>query len=108
MQEFPAIDKISRGFPDEKLAVLTINGNISTRKVKKAAERVKTSLPVLHDKGSDVFEAYRVNALPMLYLIDKEHKISEVWIDSIQGREKEVYESLNTVLESHVIFLPDG
>ena len=80
--------------------VLTINDDRNVEKIKKAAEKLETSLPILHDKGSAMVDAYRAFALPTLCLIDKQHNISYVWTGSMKERTDQLVERINSVLES--------
>ena len=80
--------------------VLTINDDRNIHKIGKAAEKLGTSLPILHDKGSATVDAYHAFALPTLCLMDKEHVVRQVWAGSMKERTDELVERINSVLES--------
>jgi len=80
--------------------VLTINDDRKVDKIEEAAAMVGTSLPVLHDKGSAIVNAYRAYALPSLFLLDKEHKIVKVWTGSMKDKTDELREYISSALES--------
>lgn len=100
MREFPAADRIAGTFADDELAFLAISDDRKTDEVRQIIEKVGTSLPILLDKGSNTLKAYGVRLPPTLYLIDKDHKVSRVWIGSIRNREAEIIESVKTLLKS--------
>lgn len=79
--------------------VLTINGDRNIEKIQKAVEKLDTSLPVLHDKGSEVVDAYRAFALPTLVLLDKQHNIHRIWTGSIKETADQLGEEISSVLE---------
>ena len=83
------------------MALLTINDDRNTEKIRKAVARINTSLPVLLDKGSKTVSAYRAYALPTLYLVDQQQRVFKVWTGPLKGREREVIDDINSILESH-------
>ena len=80
--------------------ILTITDDKDTEKIQKAVNKVGTSLPILHDKGSVAVDAYNAYALPTLYLLDKEHVVSQVWMGSIQDKTDQLVAQIKSVLES--------
>ena len=95
------LDKVAEKFSDDRLAVLTINSDRNVRTIKKTLEKVNTSLPVLRDIDSEVFEAYRAQAIPTLYLIDQQGKIYTAWIGSVRDLELELIDNIEFMLENH-------
>jgi peroxiredoxin len=80
--------------------VLTINNDRNIEKIQKAVEKLDTSLPVLHDKGSEVVDAYRAYGLPTLVLLDKQHTIDTVWTGSVKERVDQLSGRIGSVLET--------
>ena len=95
------VEKIRKSLPEGEVVLLTINDDKNTEKISDAIARVNTSLPVLLDKGSNTVSAYRAYSLPTLYLIDQQQKVFKVWTGSVSGREHEVIDSINSLLEPH-------
>ena len=91
---------MSEQFADDQLVVLTINDDKDTEKIQKAVDKVGTSLPILHDKGSVTVDAYNAYALPTLYLLDKEHVVNQVWMGSVQDKTDQLVKQIKSVLES--------
>ncbi len=80
--------------------VLTINDDKNIEKIGKAAEKLGTSLPILHDEGSSTVDAYHAFALPTLCLMDKEHVVRQVWTGSMKGKTDQLVDRISSVLES--------
>jgi peroxiredoxin len=95
------LDKVAEKFTDKKLAVLTINSDRNSRTIKKTLNKVDTSLPVLRDVESEVFEAYRAEAIPTLYLIDQQGKIYTAWTGTVGDLEMELTDNISFMLENH-------
>jgi hypothetical protein len=92
---------VAQKFSGEKLAVLTINGDRSRKTITRTLDKVETSLPVLRDAESEVFEAYRAQAIPTLYLIDQQGKIYTAWSGSVDDLEVELTDNISFMLENH-------
>ena len=93
------IEGVAEEFSEEQLVVLSINDDRSIKNIKKAVEKVKTSMPVLLDKGSATVGAYKAYALPTLYLVDGRQKVHKVWTGSVKGNEGEVVEQIKLAMQ---------
>lgn len=62
--------------------------------------KVKTSLPVLREEESGVFEAYRAYAIPTIYLIDRQGEIYGGWTGPVDDLEAQLTDNINFVLKS--------
>ena len=102
MREFPVLEKVSKKFAGRKAAVLTINGDRNTKKMKRVLAKVNTSLPVLRDGESGTFKAYRAFAIPTIYLIDRQGKIYSGWTGYVDDLEEQLTENIGFILESRV------
>lgn len=101
MQEFPVLDKIAEKFAEQKLAVLTINNDRSMKAIRQVLDKVKTARPVLRDKESEVFEAYRAQAIPTIYLIDQQGKIYSAWTGTVKDLENEIGKNIDFMVKHH-------
>jgi peroxiredoxin len=95
------LDKVAEKFSGDRLAVLTINSDRNRSTIKRTLDKADTSLPVLRDVESEVFEAYRAQAIPTLYLIDQQGKIYSAWTGSVENLEMELTNNINFILENH-------
>ncbi len=88
-------------FAGDRLAVLTINSDHSLRTINKTLDKVKTTLPVLRDVEYDVFEAYRAQAIPTLYLIDQQGKVYSTWTGYVEDLETELTDNIGFMQENY-------
>lgn len=96
------MDRVAKKFGEQNLVVLTINDDRSKDKIRAAYEKVNSSVPVLHDKGSNVVRAYQAYAIPVYYLIDQEQKISGVWVGSVKDLETQLADKITALLEGQL------
>ena len=92
-------DAIAKDYADKELAVLAITDNRSINKVRRAVEKVNTSLPVLLDRGADTVYAYKAFAPPTLILLDRSHKVAAMWHGSVKEKTGELNEAIRKALE---------
>jgi thiol-disulfide isomerase/thioredoxin len=91
----PELDALYRELRGGGLAVVGISideGDQGVRKARKLAEKRGVSYPVLYDQGAQpAWEALKVKALPMMFLVDAEGRIVDQWsgrIDLAQVRRR--------------------
>ena len=89
------LEKVAEKFAGDRLAVLTINSDHNLRTINKTLDKVKTSLPVLRDVEYEVFEAYRAQAIPTLYLIDQQGKVYTTWTGYVEDLETELTDNIS-------------
>ena len=78
---------------------MTIISDRNLNRVNTVLAKLRTPLPVLHDRKSEVIDAYRGYALPTLYLVDQQQKIYGVWTGPLQEREGALRNSIKVLLE---------
>ncbi|MBI5118765.1 TlpA family protein disulfide reductase [Candidatus Poribacteria bacterium] len=93
-------------FGEERLAVFAINDDRDIKKTQKIMAKIKTSLPILHDKGSKIFDTYRAHVIPTLYLIDQQGTIYESWTGTIENLELELTQNIEFVLKADNALTP--
>ncbi|WP_164974210.1 TlpA family protein disulfide reductase [Filimonas effusa] len=77
IQEFPALTNMIKNLPQNEVVVIYVNRNKSYEAFTKVKE--KYNLVGLHLKSNDTLDRkYKAEAIPQLYLIDKNRKI---WYD---------------------------
>jgi len=92
-KEMPVLQKISAKWEPKGVIILTINSSGEPEeKIKGFMNRFNLSLPVLLDKTGNVGEAYNVQFIPQLVLVDKSGIIKKVIIGlmSEEDLEKEI------------------
>ncbi|MCK1981997.1 MULTISPECIES: thiol-disulfide oxidoreductase ResA [Bacillaceae] len=91
--EMPFMDNQYQDYKEKGVQILAVNVGESDYAVKTFADKYKLSFPILNDKGGEVQSAYKVNPLPVTFLIDKDGKV----IDEITGGLTE--EDIKTLME---------
>ncbi|AZV44182.1 MULTISPECIES: thiol-disulfide oxidoreductase ResA [Peribacillus] len=79
--EMPYMENQYHAYKDQGVQILAVNVGESNYAVNNFVSRHNLSFPVMIDKGQEVQVAYRVDPLPVTFLIDKEGKV----IDRITG-----------------------
>ncbi|WP_108672299.1 thiol-disulfide oxidoreductase ResA [Peribacillus acanthi] len=80
-KEMPYMNNQYKVYKDQGVQILAVNVGESEFAVKSFIKDHDLAFPVLIDKKSQVQNAYKVNPLPVTFLIDKEGKV----VDSITG-----------------------
>lgn len=93
-KELPLIEKLHREYKDKGLVVLGINDE-DKEAVEKFVKENKLTFPTLLDKGGKAAQAYKVQAIPRVLLIDKQGKI----IKDITGYREENEKILKEAIE---------
>lgn len=104
-KEMPILDSLSTVFPKTQFYLvnvsgLTQNGHTMKEKPEKVTlllESLHVELPVLMDKYGKVAEKYGVTTLPRLVIIDQQSKISYIHDGFVDGDEKELTITLETL-----------
>ncbi|MFJ8069548.1 thiol-disulfide oxidoreductase ResA [Peribacillus sp. NPDC096447] len=79
--EMPFMDNQYQDYKEKGVQILAVNVGESDYAVKTFTDKYILSFPILNDKGGEVQSAYKVNPLPVTFLIDKDGKV----IDEITG-----------------------
>jgi peroxiredoxin len=99
VQEFPVLDKVAEKFAEQNVAVLTINNDRRIKSINAVLDKVETSRPVLRDVDSEVFDAYRAQAVPTIYLIDQQGRIYSAWTGKVKDLENELGKNIDFVVK---------
>ena len=94
------LDKVAERFVGDRLAVLTVNRDRSIKTINNVLDKVDTSLPVLRDVESEVFDAYRAQIIPTLYLIDEQGKIYTAWTGAVKELEAELTDNITFIVNA--------
>jgi peroxiredoxin len=69
--EMPEMEKLYQDFRPRGFVVLAVDFRESPAQVRRFAQELKLTYPVLIDEDGSVFQAYLVRGLPATYLIDR-------------------------------------
>lgn len=82
-KEMPFMENQYHQFKDKGVQMIAVNVGESEFAVKKFAERLDLSFPIVIDTDGDVQTAYGINPLPITFLIDKEGTVIESYTGSL-------------------------
>ncbi|UCC65766.1 MAG: redoxin domain-containing protein [Anaerolineae bacterium] len=78
--EMPAIQQVYDRYRDHGFTVLAVNLQERDAQVAAFADQFGLTFPILLDRSGDVFERYRVRALPSTFFIDRSGGIRNVTV----------------------------
>ena len=91
VSEMPDIQTLYKKYKKFGLVIIGINQQESTSDVTIFASDYGITFPLLIDSSGKVNEAYRVNAIPKSFFIDREGVIREIYIGSMSKTEIEIF-----------------
>jgi peroxiredoxin len=77
-KEMPYFNNQYKAFKEQGVEILAVNIGETDMVVKDFAERFDLSFPIMIDHKSEITTAYKVDPLPVTFLIDKEGKVVKV------------------------------
>ncbi|HUY84841.1 MAG TPA: TlpA disulfide reductase family protein [Steroidobacteraceae bacterium] len=97
-QEMPALDRIYRRYAPQGLVVVGISVDAGAAAVKRLLARHPVHYPILLDPTTRVSSAYRVEAMPSTFIIDREGEIRYVHHGYRPGEERAYEEWIRRLL----------
>ncbi|MFE3974193.1 MULTISPECIES: thiol-disulfide oxidoreductase ResA [unclassified Peribacillus] len=76
--EMPYMENQYKNFKDQGVEILAVNVGESDYAVNNFITKHNLTFPVMIDKGREVENAYRVDILPVTFLVDKEGKVVDI------------------------------
>ncbi|MEI2469025.1 MULTISPECIES: thiol-disulfide oxidoreductase ResA [Peribacillus] len=76
--EMPYMENQYKNFKDQGVEILAVNVGESDYAVDNFITKHDLTFPVMIDKGREVENAYRVDILPVSFLVDKEGKVIDI------------------------------
>ncbi|MFJ7940111.1 thiol-disulfide oxidoreductase ResA [Peribacillus sp. NPDC096622] len=76
--EMPYMENQYKNFKDQGVEILAVNVGESDYAVNNFITKHNLTFPVMIDKGREVENAYRVDILPVSFLVDKEGKVIDI------------------------------
>ncbi|CAH0182096.1 Thiol-disulfide oxidoreductase ResA [Peribacillus sp. Bi96] len=76
--EMPYMQNQYKNFKDQGVEILAVNVGESNYAVNNFITKHDLTFPVMIDKGREVENAYRVDILPVTFLVDKEGKVIDI------------------------------
>ncbi|PLT28288.1 thiol-disulfide oxidoreductase ResA [Peribacillus deserti] len=86
-KEMPYMDSQYEEFKDKGVQILAVNVGESNYSVEQFVDKYALDFPVLIDKKSEVQNAYKVDPLPVTFLINKEGKVVDQMTGSLTEAE---------------------
>ncbi len=80
LQAMPQIDKVTHEFADKGVQLVAVNLQESPDKITALLERVKLSPTVALDRDGVVAERYAAHAIPQTVVIDREGKVTRLFV----------------------------
>ncbi|MBI4391873.1 MAG: TlpA family protein disulfide reductase [candidate division NC10 bacterium] len=75
--ELPALQALDETYREPGFTVLAVNPNVDGREpVEAFAREFRLTLPILLDPGKEVGRAYRVSAIPAIFLFDRQGRVT--------------------------------
>lgn len=88
VKAMPHLDKLQKQYGEKSFTVLGVSIDEDTKKVGPFAEKKKLSYPLVLDSAeAPTWHAYRVTAIPALFLIDRNGQIIAQWRGSPKDEE---------------------
>ena len=98
VKSLPDIKKVTDGYPESSVTLITVNQNESKAKIKSFLETRKLDLKVAMDKGK-LSEAFNVEAIPQTVIIDADGKIQFVKVGATNDMEKKLRIAIDSLLD---------
>ena len=89
--EMPYMENQYHKYKNQGVQILAVNVGESDYAVNSFASNHHLSFPIMVDKGQEVQVAYRVNPLPVTFLIDKEGKVVDMITGSLTEKSIQQY-----------------
>ncbi len=94
-KEMPSMQKLYKDSDKEKFVMLAVNAKEAKNVVQAFANKNGYTFPILLDSGYKVGGEYRVQAIPLTFLIDKEGRV----VGKICGAREWKWEDLKTLVQ---------
>ena len=98
LQAMPQIDKVTHEFADKGVQLIAVNLQETPAQIKSMLERQKLSPTVVLDKDGVVAEKYGANAIPQTVVIDREGKITRLFIGGGPHLGDQLRDALKTLM----------
>jgi peroxiredoxin len=94
----PVLDKVAKAFANRGVKVITVNSSDDPEAIKAFREQMDISLPVVLDVSGKVSNAYNVEKIPHMVVINKAGKVQKVHLGADPSLEVSLTEELNAML----------
>lgn len=100
VEMMPALQRLHEAYADKGLAVLGVSideGKDRVKKIKKFVKKVGVTYPIFSDAAATpAWHAFKVKAIPALFLIDRDGRIVAQWLGAVDHAavEKEIQKHL--------------
>ena len=97
VREMPMIQSVFPKLPAEKVAILAVNAKEDEATVKSFKERWNLTFPILLDSQGKVMGDYKVDNIPVTFLLNSQGIIKEIKVGAFQSAE-EIEATINSLL----------
>lgn len=98
VREMPMIQSVFPKLPADKIAILAVNAKEDEATVKSFKERWNLTFPILLDPKGKVVGDYKVDDIPVTFLLNSQGIIKEIKVGAFQSAE-EIENSINSLLK---------
>ena len=98
-QEMPVLNQLFEKYSSAGFMLFGVNGDTDADAVSQMTKKYKISYPILLDKDKKISEMYRVNAMPMTFLIDRDGKLRYLHKGYLSGYEKDYQSEIRELLK---------
>jgi peroxiredoxin len=81
--EIPELSEYAADHPELRLWGISGDERLSTESLRRAAERLQISYPVLHDRAGEVFAQYGVDTLPTTMVVNRSGEIVAIRVGMV-------------------------
>jgi cytochrome c biogenesis protein CcmG/thiol:disulfide interchange protein DsbE len=82
-EEMPAIQRVYEQYRDQGFVVLAVNLQEQDAHVAAFVDQLELTFPVLMDRDGDVFDRYRIMALPSTFFVDRAGVIQDLAVGGL-------------------------
>ena len=76
--ELPHFEDLQKEFGSDDFTVIAVSADTRKHDIEKFSSELKLSLPLLYDPGLRVNKLYRIQAMPMAFILDHKGKIRHI------------------------------
>jgi cytochrome c biogenesis protein CcmG/thiol:disulfide interchange protein DsbE len=82
-EEMPAIQRVYEQYRDQGFVVLAVNLQEQDAHVAAFVDQLELTFPILMDRDGDIFDRYRIMALPSTFFVDRAGVIQDLAVGGL-------------------------
>ena len=100
MQAMPNVDEMVHEFDNQGVQLIAVNLQESEKRIQQALERLKLDTVVAMDQTGDIAERYQATSIPQTVVIDRQGKISHLFVGGGARTLEQLRAAIATALEA--------